>query len=430
MGIETVAVYSDADSEAMHRAMADQAHHIGGAPARESYLCAERIVQAALAAKADAVHPGYGFLSENREFADLVTDSGLTWIGPTGASIEEMGDKGRARELARAAGVPVLPGSARFHAGNLQGIAEAAAIVGYPLLVKAAAGGGGIGMRLVQEPDNLEQTCLSTQAMAEKAFGDGTIYLERFVRRARHVEVQVFGFGDGEAIHLFERDCSIQRRFQKVIEETCAPNLPDPVRAAMAAAAVRLVKAVRYAGVGTVEFVVDADSFEFFFLEMNTRIQVEHPITEMVTGLDLVSMQLDFARGKMLPRGQDGVEHRGHALECRIYAENPQKNFLPSPGRLEVFHLPEESESLRIDSGFRTGDSVSVYYDPLIAKMICHGDDRAAAIATMDAALAKTEISGVRTNVDFLRRVLVHSAFQAGDVSTDFIDQHRTDLLG
>jgi len=427
LGIETVAIHSEADAGLAHVAEADFALEIGPAPARESYLDMDKVLAAAAQAGADAVHPGYGFLSENAEFAARVAAAGLTWVGPPPETIRAMGDKARARALAQAAGVPVVPGSDVIGAGSDLG-AEAAR-VGFPLLVKAAAGGGGIGMRRVDRPEQLEQVVTATQSMAGKAFGDGSVFLERFVPKARHVEIQVFGFGEAGAIHLYERDCSLQRRFQKVIEESPAPLLPAQTRDRMAAAAVALCRHTGYRGAGTVEFIVDAESFEFFFLEMNTRIQVEHPVTEMVTGLDLVEMQLRFARGDLAAMAQDQVATRGHAIECRLYAEMPEKNFLPSPGPLTRFRPPAEAEGLRIDSGYREGDAVTPYYDPMIAKLIVHGRDRADACDRALAALAGFEIEGLRSNRGFLMACLSNPDFRRGDVYTGFIDDQRAALL-
>lgn len=429
LDLRSVAVYSEADASALHVALADEAHLIGPAPARESYLRADRLLAAAKASGAHAIHPGYGFLAENAEFAEAVEASGVAWIGPSAHSIRDMGDKERARDIARAAGVPVLPGSGRFAPGSLEGIDVAAEAVGYPLLVKASAGGGGIGMRRVDDPARLHEAAQATQSMASKAFGDGTVYLERYIERARHVEVQVFGFGDGEAVHLYERDCSVQRRYQKVIEESPAPGLPEEVRTRMAEAATRLCREQRYRGAGTIEFVVDADSLAFYFLEMNTRIQVEHPVTEMNTGRDLVAMQIDLARGRLPRLAQWELKAAGHAIECRLYAENPARNFMPSPGRLARFDLPAASASLRIDSGFRSGDEVTFFYDPMIAKVICHADTREHAIARMLDALDAIRIEGPATNVRFLRAAIDHPEFRAGRVSTGFVEQHRQALL-
>jgi 3-methylcrotonyl-CoA carboxylase alpha subunit len=430
LGLETVAIYSEADASALHVELADGAEPIGPPAARESYLNIDAVLAAARAAQADAIHPGYGFLAENPRFAERVIAEGLTWIGPRPNTIEDMGDKERARLLAKAAGVPVLPGSPRFAPADLSGLEEEAQRVGYPLLVKAACGGGGIGMQRVDEAEKLRAVAESTQNMAERAFGDGTVYLERFIPKARHVEIQVFGFGDGHAVHLFERECSIQRRYQKIIEETPAPELAEDTRRAMSAAAVAIAAQERYRGAGTVEFVVDADTGEFFFLEMNTRIQVEHPVTEMTTGLDLVALQIRLARGDDLSDlTQDKIGARGSAIECRIYAENPSKMFLPSPGPLEVFRLPEPAEGIRIDAGVRQGDRITPHYDPLIAKLVCHGADRGQAIERSIAALRASAIEGIHSNLQFLIRVLEHPAFQAGDVHTGFVDAYRPQLM-
>ncbi len=427
-GLATVAVYSEADANAAHVADADEAVHIGPAPARESYLKADAVIAAARATGADAVHPGYGFLAENAAFAQAVQEAGLTWIGPAPDTIRDMGDKERAREIARRAGVPVVPGSARFGV-DAQGWPAAADAVGYPLLVKAAAGGGGIGMRRVDGPDGLAPVVAATRSMAARAFGDGTIYFERYVPRARHVEVQVFGFGDGRAVHLFERDCSLQRRFQKVIEESPAPGLPDRVRAAMAEAAVKLCAATRYAGAGTVEFILDVATGDFFFLEMNTRLQVEHPVNEMVTGLDLVGLQLDFAAGSLAPLAQEDVATQGHAIECRLYAEDPVRNFLPSPGLISNYAPPPAAPWLRIDAAYGAGDTITPFYDPLIAKVIVHGATRDEARTRAIAALEGFTLEGPANNRAFLIACLADDAFAAGEVDTGFIDRRRTLLV-
>lgn len=424
LGLRTVAVYSEADRAAAHVAAADEAVLVGPPPARDSYLDISRTIQAAISTGADAVHPGYGFLSENAEFSEAVTAAGLTWIGPDAATLRAMGDKQRARDLAERAGVPVVPGSRRFPLGDTAGIEAEADRVGYPLLVKASAGGGGIGMRRVDRAETLEQTVAATQSMAAKAFGDGAVFLERFVPRARHVEIQVFGFGDENAVHLYERDCSLQRRFQKVIEESPAPGLPDEVRSAMAAAALALCRETKYRGAGTVEFIVDAETFDFFFLEMNTRIQVEHPVTEMAVDRDLVAMQIDLARGRLTGLAQDEIRSRGHAIECRLYAENPRKMFMPSPGHLTCFDLSRAPAGVRIESGYRSGDTVTQYYDPMLAKIIAHGPDRQAARRTMLQALRSARIDGIHTNRDFLIACLEHEAFARGDVYTNFVDDN------
>jgi acetyl/propionyl-CoA carboxylase alpha subunit len=429
LGIATTAVYSEADANALHVRSADEAMEIGPGPARQSYLSIERILDAARASGADAVHPGYGFLAEQAGFAEAVERAGLTWIGPTSQSIAAMGDKQRARDIAVAAGLRVLPGSRRFAEADLAGLDAAAAAVGYPVLVKATAGGGGIGMRRVDRPADLIAAAQATRTMAEKAFGDGTVYLERFIPVARHIEVQVFGLGDGNAVHLFERDCSIQRRFQKIIEESPAPGLPGSVRDGLAEAAVLLSRHERYRGAGTVEFIVDAESFEFFFLEMNTRIQVEHPVTEMTTGLDLVAMQIDHARGRLAAIDQSSIAGHGHAIECRLYAENPKKNFLPSPGTLTSFVLPTPQAGVRVDTGYGAGDTISFHYDALLAKIICHGADRADALGRMATTLDTVTVEGVSTNLSFLRRAIVHPAFHGGALSTRFVDENLRELV-
>ena len=430
LGLPTVAVYSEADRESLHVALADHAVAIGGPAPAQSYLLAQNILEAARAADADAVHPGYGFLSENEDFARAVQAAGLAWIGPDPKTIEDMGDKERARLLAKSAGVPVLPGSARFGPGDLAGLDAAAGEVGYPLLVKASAGGGGIGMRRVDGPEQLAAAVASTQAMAARAFGDGTVYLERYIAEARHVEVQVFGFGDGRALHLHERDCSIQRRFQKIVEESPAPALAPATREAMFEAAVALCRQERYRGAGTIEFVLDAQSGRFYFLEMNTRIQVEHPVTEMVCGLDLVELQIRLAGGEPLPiASQADVKSAGHAIECRIYAERPAKGFLPSPGPLTRFDFPDMGSDVRIDTGVRAGDRITHFYDPMIAKVIARGTDRQAAIARMAGFLERIQVQGLETNLAFLGRVIAHPAFRAGEVPTDFVERHKAQLL-
>ncbi|MEM7540658.1 MAG: biotin carboxylase N-terminal domain-containing protein [Pseudomonadota bacterium] len=429
LNIETVAVYSEADQDALHKNTADQAHAIGPAKAQESYLNVENVLAAAAASGADSVHPGYGFLAENSAFARRVEGAGLIWVGPRPEQIDAMGDKERARAIAAQAGVPVLPGSARFAPGDNQGLEGAAEDVGYPLLVKASAGGGGIGMRQVGSPEKLREVAEATQGMAERSFGDGTIYLERYVPKARHIEIQVFGLGNGEVVHFWERECSIQRRFQKVVEEAPAPGLPGAVREAMAKAAVALASSQSYAGAGTVEFIVDADTYDFYFLEMNTRIQVEHPVTEMVTGADLVQLQLRLAGGSLTTLSQEDISLQGHAIECRIYAENPAKMFLPSPGPLAVFKLPEVSTSCRVDTGFQQGDAVTPYYDPMIAKLIVHAASRAAALQAMSDALGQTAIEGIQANEVFLNNVIEHPSFAAGDCFTGFIDQHKDALI-
>ena len=431
LGLQTVAVYSQADEHALHVASADFSYYIGPPQPNESYLLANNIIKAAKATGADAIHPGYGFLAENPRFAETVEAAGLIWVGPRAKTIEDMGDKQRARLLAVAAGVPVLPGSPGFAPNDNDGLEEAAGQIGYPLLVKASAGGGGIGMQRVDNPVRLRKVVKAAQTMAERFFGDGTVFLERFVARARHIEIQVFGFGDGRVIHLYERECSVQRRFQKVVEESPAPGLSDETRTRMTDAATSLAAQECYRGAGTVEFVLDTHTEEFFFLEMNTRIQVEHGVTEMVTGLDLVGLQLRLARGDNLDDvRQDSITRDGHAMEVRIYAENPDKKFFPSPGTLNELVFPAAGDGIRIDTGVRQGDEITVYYDPMIAKLIAHGPDRATATERMSSALAEVRIEGLATNAVFLARVIGHQVFRDGNVHTDFIDRYKADLTG
>ncbi|GAB5470365.1 MAG: hypothetical protein Kilf2KO_33950 [Rhodospirillales bacterium] len=430
LDLKSVAVYSEADADSLHVASADEAYLLGPAKAAESYLKVDRLLAAAKESGADAVHPGYGFLAENADFARAVEAAGLIWVGPRATTIEDMGDKERARLLAKSADVPILSGSPRFAEGDLAGLTEAGAAVGFPLLVKASAGGGGIGMRLVETPEDLEKVVVGTQGMAARAFGDGTVFLERFVRRARHVEIQVFGLGDGRAVHLFERECSIQRRFQKIVEESPAPGLPEATRQAMGEAAVKLAAQERYRGAGTVEFVVDGESGDFFFLEMNTRIQVEHPVTEMITGQDLVGLQLRLAAGEALELSQADIQRQGHAIECRLYAENPAKMFLPQPGTLTTLAFPEADTAVRIETGVREGDTITAYYDPMIAKLVCHGETREAAIERALEVLRAIRLEGIVTNLAFLIRTLDHPAFRAGDTYTGFVDAHKAELIG
>jgi len=428
LGLETVAVFSDADANSLHVAMADASYHVGPSPSAASYLNVDRILEAARHTRADALHPGYGFLSESTDLARRAELEGLIWVGPSLDSLRAMGDKQRARCIAQAAGVPVLPGSRRFDMGELDGLEEAAEAVGFPLLVKATGGGGGIGMRRIDSIESLRPTVEATQILAQKNFGDGTIYLERFISMARHIEVQVFGYGARPSIHLMERECSVQRRFQKIVEESPAPSLPNAVRARMTEAAVALATAQHYRGAGTVEFVCDAGSSEFYFLEMNTRIQVEHPVTEMTTGCDLVREQLRFAGRVHQEIDQADVVPKGVAIECRIYAENPKRSFAPSPGKLTRFLLPQGMSDVRIETGYREGDVVTPYYDPLLAKVIGFGLTRSAARRTLLEALAECRIGGVHNNVEFLRAVIRHPRFVAGQVDTNFVDRELRQL--
>ena len=432
LGIRTIAVYSDADANAAHVAMADEALRIGAAPVAESYLRAEAILAAAKASGAEAIHPGYGFLSENAEFAEACAEAGIVFVGPPPSAIRAMGLKDRAKALMRDAGVAVVPG----YMGDDQStdhLAKEAGKIGYPVLIKAVAGGGGKGMRRVDAAGEFVAALNGAQREAKSAFGDDRVLIEKYVTRPRHIEVQVFADGHGNAVHLFERDCSLQRRHQKVIEEATAPGMPPAMRAAMGAAAVKAAKAVGYVGAGTIEFIADASEGlkpdRFWFMEMNTRLQVEHPVTEAVTGLDLVEWQLRVAAGEQLPKAQKDLKPHGHALEARLYAEDPKTGFLPSIGTLERLHLPQAENGIRIDSGVREGDAVTPFYDPMIAKLIAWDETREAAAAKLAHALSESQIAGVRTNAAFLIRCLRHPDFIAGDIDTGFIERHRDALL-
>ena len=429
LDLPTVAVHSEVDAPLPHVEMADEAVCIGPARASESYLAAERLLQAARDTGATLLHPGYGFLSENPAFARLCREARITFIGPSPELIRLMGDKEQARAAARDAGVPVLPGSGKLSSDPATIVKQGEA-VGYPLLVKAAAGGGGIGMRIVGASDELVDAVGRTSDLAGKAFGDGSVYLERYVARARHVEIQVFGFGDGRAVHLFERDCSLQRRHQKVVEEAPAPGLSADLREAMARAAVALASACRYEGAGTIEFLLDAQKEEFFFLEMNTRIQVEHPVTEMITGVDLVAAQIRLAMDESPEDllSQESIARRGHSIEARVYAENPAKNFIPSPGKLLAMDVPA-AKSVRFETGYKAGNAVTHFYDPLLMKVCAWGASRREAIDRLDGALADVHIQGVGHNIAYLRSVLSHEGFAAGHVYTRFLTDHHQALL-
>jgi 3-methylcrotonyl-CoA carboxylase alpha subunit len=429
LGIETVAVYSDADRAAKHVREADEAVHIGAAPATESYLRTEAILAAAKQTGANAIHPGYGFLSENAAFAEAVIAAGLIWVGPPPAAIRAMGPKDEAKRIAEEAGVPVLPGY-RGEAQDARTLMKEAERIGYPLLIKAVAGGGGRGIRQVSRAADLEAELISAVREAEASFGDGRVMLEKLVERPRHIEVQVFGDQHGNAVHLFERDCSLQRRRQKVIEEAPAPGMPADVRAAMTDAAVKLAKAVGYQGAGTVEFIVDGSrplaKDTFWFLEMNTRLQVEHPVTEMITGQDLVEWQLIVASGGKIPLKQKDIKLSGHAFEARICAEDPADNFRPGAGLILEFGLLEEpdGEWVRWDTGFETGDRVPSNYDSMIAKLIVYGETREAALRTLTDTLAHTQLCGVPSNAGFLRRCAQSAEFTAGTHHVNWIGEH------
>jgi len=426
LGLRSIAVYSEADSHAAQVAEADAAFCIGPAPAAESYLRAEAILEAAKAAGAEAIHPGYGFLSENADFAEACAAAGIAFVGPPAAAIRAMGSKSEAKALMQKAGVPLVPGyhGAAQAADTL--VAEAHKI-GYPLMVKASAGGGGKGMRVVQRPEDFIESLEAAQRESLAAFGDDHVLLERYLPAPRHIEMQIFRDDHGNAVHLFERDCSSQRRHQKVVEEAPAPGLSEDHRAAMGQAALNAAAAIDYRGAGTVEFLFDGDGF--YFMEMNTRLQVEHPVTEMITGFDLVEWQLRVAAGEPLPASQEEIQASGHAIEVRIYAEDPANGFLPSTGRLLHLAFPKEGEGIRVDSGVRPGDGVSVYYDPMIAKLIAWGRDRDMALRRLRRALSETEVAGVATNTGFLQAILRHTRFAAGVVDTAFIDQQRDALI-
>jgi 3-methylcrotonyl-CoA carboxylase alpha subunit len=430
MGIRTVAVYSDADTKALHVRQADEAVHIGPSPARESYLVGEKIIAAAKATGAEAIHPGYGFLSENAEFAQAVIDAGLVWVGPHPASITAMGLKDAAKKLMAEAGVPVTPGYMGENQ-DLAFLAERAAEIGYPVLIKAVAGGGGKGMRKVEAAADFADALASCQREAAASFGNDHVLIEKYIQRPRHIEVQVFGDTHGNIVHLFERDCSLQRRHQKVIEEAPAPGVTDYTRALICGAAVRAAQAVDYVGAGTIEFIADAskgyiDPDQVWFMEMNTRLQVEHPVTEEITGVDLVEWQLRVASGEPLPKRQEELAIEGHAVEARLYAEDPSRGFLPSTGKLEFFELDAHA---RIDTGVVQGSEVSPFYDPMIAKMIGFGSEREHAIQALIWALDGSKIWPVKNNAAFLINALEHPDFVAGNVDTGLIERAGDTLL-
>ena len=419
LGVQAIAVYSEADAGWPHVRDADQAVSIGPAPARDSYLNVDRILAAAREMGAQAVHPGYGFLSENWRFAKACEEAGLVFIGPPWRVIQQMGDKVEARRRMQAAGVPVVPGS-EGALDSLEAAVTLADRIGYPVMLKAAAGGGGIGMVRVPDAATLPSAWASAERRSQAAFGSGALFVERYLAEARHVEVQVFGDARGEVVHLHERECSIQRRHQKLIEESPAPALASDVKAELVAAAVAGARAVGYVNAGTMEFIVRGP--EFYFLEMNTRLQVEHPVTEEVTGLDLVQAQLRVAAGEPLPWRQDEIVQRGAAIECRIYAEDPAKNFMPSPGTISRLAVPE-GPGVRLEIGVAEGVQVSVHYDPLLAKLITRGATREEALARMQAALDGFVVEGIRTVIPFHRRVLESAAFRAGRVHTQMVEQ-------
>src|SRR5690242_13603178 len=429
LGVRTVAVYSDADAKALHVRMADEAVHIGPSSARESYLCGDRIIEAAKQTGAEAIHPGYGFLSENADFAQAVIDAGLVWVGPKPDSIRAMGLKDAAKKLMTEAGVPVTPG----YLGEDQDpkrLKKESQAIGYPVLIKAVAGGGGKGMRRVDDAAQFDDALESAKREAASSFGDDRVLIEKYITSPRHIEVQVFGDSQGNVVHLFERDCSLQRRHQKVIEEAPAPGMDADTREAVCGAAVRAAKAVNYEGAGTIEFIADASeglrADRIWFMEMNTRLQVEHPVTEEITGQDLVEWQLRVASGEKLPKKQDELAINGHAIEARLYAEDPAKGFLPSVGKLEHFDLGDEG---RIETGVEEGDSISPFYDPMIAKLVAHGEDRAGAIDALVTMLDGIEVWPVRTNAAFLLNALIEPDFEEAEIDTGFIEKHADAII-
>ncbi|MEP1092865.1 MAG: biotin carboxylase N-terminal domain-containing protein [Rhizobiaceae bacterium] len=432
LGIRTIAVYSRADAEALHVRLADEAHLIGGAAASDSYLRSGRILSVAKEAGADAVHPGYGFLSENADFAELTADAGMVFVGPPPSAIREMGLKDRAKEIMVKAEVPVVPG---YHGRNQTPsfLKRKAYEIGYPVLIKAVAGGGGKGMRKVGKALEFDEALEAAKRESMAAFGNDVVLIEKFVESPRHIEIQVFADGHGNVVHLFERDCSLQRRHQKVIEEAPAPGMSEDVRAAMGAAACEAARAVGYQGAGTVEFIADGagglSADGFFFMEMNTRLQVEHPVTEMITGLDLVEWQLRVASGEQLPATQDELSLTGHAVEARIYAEDPNSGFLPSTGKLVAMDLGEASDNVRVDSGVEQGDVISPHYDPMIAKLIFHGATRAEALAGLEVRLRQAQIAGPITNTAFLANLCADKSFQNGNFDTSLIDTKLDKLI-
>jgi len=429
MGVRTVAVYSDADAGALHVEACDEAHRLGPPPPRDSYLRGDKIIAIARQAGAQAIHPGYGFLSENAEFAAAVAAAGIVFIGPPPAAIRAMGSKAESKTIMGRAGVALVPGYHGVEQDDalLQRQADA---IGYPVLIKASAGGGGKGMRVVERSEDFAAALGSARREANASFGDQTMLLEKYLLEPRHIEMQVFADTHGECIHLFERDCSVQRRHQKIVEEAPAPGMSAVRRAEMGAAAVAAAKAIGYVGAGTVEFIVEsAGAGAFYFMEMNTRLQVEHPVTEMITGLDLVEWQLRVAAGERLPRRQDEIAIAGHAIEARIYAEDPDRGFLPSTGRIAYLGSPPPSEHVRIDSGVRGGDEISRFYDPMLAKLVASGADRAEALSRLADALAQYRVVGVTTNVAFLQRLIAHPAFAAARLDTGLIARHQADLF-
>ena len=426
MGIKTVAVFSDADREAPHVRFADEAVHLGNSPSSESYLNMDKIVEAALKTKAQAIHPGYGFLSENAVFAQLVADNGITFIGPKPHAIKVMGNKLAAKEAVKTYNIPMVPGIEE----SITDISLARKVseeIGFPILIKASAGGGGKGMRVVQQPSELPEQMERAISEAKAAFGDGAVFLEKYIESPRHIEIQILADTYGHIIHLFERECSIQRRHQKVVEEAPSAVLTPKIRAAMGEAAIKVAKACDYVGAGTVEFLLDSDK-NFYFLEMNTRLQVEHPVTEFITGIDLVEQQIRIARNEKLEFSQQDLSIKGHALEVRVYAEDPLDNFLPSMGTLETYKRPK-GKGIRLDDGFEEGMTIPIYYDPMLAKLITYGKDREEAIQLMIGAISEYKIKGISTTLPFGKFVCEHQAFTSGQFDTHFVKNYYTPEL-
>ena len=424
LNLHSIAVYSDADEKSKHVKLANEAVHIGNSKAQESYLSSKNILSAALKFKADAIHPGYGFLSENAEFAQNVIDSGLVWIGPKPNSITSMGNKDIARELAIKSNLPICPGLKNDEL-NSNDLEKKCIDIGYPILIKASAGGGGIGMQIVNNFNELKSAIEKTKNLAKKAFGNSDIFLEKFIRNSRHIEIQVFGYGEKSAVHFYERDCSIQRRFQKIIEESPAPKVEQSIIKEMAEMSVNFASDQKYEGAGTIEFIYDIDQKKFYFLEMNTRIQVEHPVTEEITGVDLVELQIKYALNlDSTSILQSDISKNGNSLECRLYAEDPKKNFLPSPGKITKLRFPEVNKDIRLDIGVDEGDEISFYYDPMIAKIISKGASRSEVIKKMKNFLEKMEIEGIKTNKSFLIEVLKNKSFEEAKFNTKFIENN------
>lgn len=429
LGHTSITLHSEADKNSLHTRMSDESYYLGLSKAEESYLNVKAILKIAEDANVDAIHPGFGFLSENKSFAEAVIQKGITWIGPSPKNIENMGSKNLSRELATAAGLPICPGINDLSTVSEDELKSQCEEIGYPILIKASAGGGGIGMSIAKNYEELKNSISKTKNLALKAFGDDHIFLEKFIQKARHIEVQVFGYGKDGAIHLYERDCSMQRRFQKVIEESPAPNVHPKILREMAECAKNLTATQKYDGAGTVEFIYDVEGKKFYFLEMNTRIQVEHPVTEMVTNIDLIAMQIQYAfnRNKKII-DQENITVYGNSIECRVYAEDPDNNFIPSPGVIKKLHFPKIPSGIRLDWGFEEGDEISFYYDPMIGKIISHEHNRENAINNLINFLELIEIKGIKTNISFLLSLLKSNSFKRGTHNTKFIENNMNSV--